>query len=100
MGGRTARKSVLCTVVWTVQTNGMRKRAGATNGFSGTGPRAGFRRQVMVVQRLANQGLDHGLPAHVQFFCSSFQLFEHRRSEIDIHTLNRPHHPARVGEKA
>src|SRR5258708_29389987 len=54
----------------------------------------------MAVQALADQGLDDCLSADVQLLCGSIQLFEHGGGEIDVHSLNRLHHPAGVGEKA
>jgi hypothetical protein len=42
---------------------------------------------VVLVQSLADQGFDDGLPADVQFLRGALQFFEHGGSEIDIHAL-------------
>src|ERR1700730_9834737 len=58
-----------------------------------------YRRQVMLIKRLAGQRFDHGLTADVQFLCCVVQLLQHRRGEIHIDPLDRRHHTARIHEK-
>jgi AAA domain len=58
-----------------------------------------YRRQVMLIKRLADQRFDHGLTADVQFLCRVVQFLQHRRGEIHVAPLDRRHHTARIREK-
>src|ERR1039457_6462592 len=53
-------------------------------------------RQIVLIERLANQRLDHRLPADVQLLRSLVQFFEHGRGEIHVDSLNWGHHPASI----
>jgi hypothetical protein len=53
---------------------------------------------LALVQCLANQGLDDGLSADVEFFGGALQLLEHGRREIDVHALDGFHYAAGIGE--
>src|SRR6516165_5169268 len=44
----------------------------------------------MMIERLADQGLNHGLTADIQFFGCSVELRQHWRRKV--HILDRPHH--------
>ncbi len=56
-------------------------------------------RQVMLVQRLPHEGLDHGLPAHVERRRGLVQFLQHAGREIDVHPPDRLHHLSAVGEE-
>ena len=51
-------------------------------------------RQVMLIEGLPDERFDDGLPAHVKVPSCVVQFFQHGRSEIHIHPLNRLHHAA------
>jgi hypothetical protein len=52
--------------------------------------------EVVLVQRVTNEGLDEGLPADIQFRRGIVEFTQHRRSKVDIHSLHGglpwPHH--------
>ena len=53
-------------------------------------------RQIVLIERLANQPLDHRLPADVQILGPLVQFFEHGSCEIHVDSLNWGHHPASI----
>ena len=60
----------------------------------------GAAREVVLIERLAKELLDHRLAADVQLAGGAVQFVQHGRGEIDIHALNGRHHASRVGEEA
>jgi hypothetical protein len=53
----------------------------------------------MLVERLAYERLDHGLAADVQLFGGSIQFLQHARRQVNVHSLDRAHHLAGIGEE-
>ena len=64
------------------------------------GAMAGRAGEVALVEGLADEGFDDGLPADVELFGGVFQFFEHGGGEIDVDALDGLHHLAGVGEEA
>lgn len=60
---------------------------------------AGSSGDLALVEGLANQSLDDGLPTDVQVLCGCIQLFEHGCREVHVDALNGFHHFAGVGKK-
>jgi hypothetical protein len=54
----------------------------------------------MLVESLANQDLDDGLTADIQFFRRPVQLVQHRRREIHIRTPNWRQYAAGIREES
>lgn len=46
-------------------------------------------RQAVLVQRLANERLDHRMAAHVQLRRSLIEFLKHAGGQIHVHPLNR-----------
>ena len=57
-------------------------------------------REILLVERLADERFDHSLATDVQLLRGPVQFFQHAGREIDVYSLNRGHHPAVVGEEA
>jgi hypothetical protein len=62
------------------------RRYDCLGGLLGLG--AGRPGEAALIQALAEQGFDDGLPADVQFFGEAVQFVEHGRSEIHIDALD------------
>jgi hypothetical protein len=63
-------------------------------------PSARSSRPLALVQSLANQCLDDGLPANVEIPGGALEFFQHGGAKIHVHALDRFSHLAGVGEKA
>jgi hypothetical protein len=59
---------------------------------------AGFG-EIVTIKALAEQGLDDGLPANVEFLRGGVKFVEHDGGEVDIDALNGRHHFSGIGEK-
>src|SRR5580704_19779171 len=55
--------------------------------------------QIVLVERLAYERLDHRLAADIQLLGGAVQFFQHARREVHIHSLDRAHHLAGIGEE-
>src|SRR5271169_83147 len=56
-------------------------------------------RQILLIERLANESLNHCLTADIQFLSGPVQLFQHAGREIHVHPLDWTHHLTLVGEE-
>src|SRR5579863_8756917 len=61
--------------------------------------RADSSRQILLVERLPYEGLDHGLAADVQLFRGPVQFFQHAQCQVNIYPLDRTHHSSGIGEE-
>jgi hypothetical protein len=55
--------------------------------------------QILLIERLAYQRLDHRLSTDVQLFGGPVQFFQHARCQVNIHPLDRTHHAPGIGEE-
>jgi len=53
-----------------------------------------------LVEGFAKHGFDDGLAADVEFFCRSFEFFEHSGGEVNVDALDGLHHFTGIGEEA
>src|SRR5580704_6287109 len=56
-------------------------------------------RQILLIERLANESLNHRLTADVQFLSGPVQFFQHTGREIHVDPLDWTHHLTLVGEE-
>ena len=56
-------------------------------------------RQVLLIESLSDQSLDHCLAADIQLFGGPVQFLQHARGQININPLNWTHHASRIGEE-
>jgi hypothetical protein len=54
----------------------------------------------MLVEGMADESLDHRLPANVHSLGRPVQFFQHRGGEIDVYPLNGWHHFPPIGKEA
>jgi hypothetical protein len=55
--------------------------------------------QIVLVERLAYERLDHRLAADIQLLGGPVQFFQHARRQVNIRSLDRTHHLAGIGEE-
>ena len=57
-------------------------------------------RQMLLIERMAQQRFDHGLPADIQVSGGLIEFLKHGLSKVHVDALNWVHFPVRIGEKA
>jgi hypothetical protein len=80
-------------------TDGFVERPTAERILSSFGRGPALSCQILLIERLTYQRLDHRLPADVQLFGRPVKFFEHARRQVNIHPLYRTHHPPIIGEE-
>jgi hypothetical protein len=55
--------------------------------------------QILLVERLAYECLDHHLAADIQLLGGAVQFFQHARRQVNIHPLDRTHHLPGIREE-
>jgi hypothetical protein len=54
----------------------------------------------VLIECLADQGLDHGLAADIEVLSGSIQFLQHAGSDVDVDALNRLNHSPFALEEA